>query len=157
MKEPWPGFALDADEYVRVLPEIEADLPEGARRFALDTEHYNFFGSRCVKDLKLSSMTIVDAADELSVKLLFAPNRFKHDQGLAIMYSNAVVINVDVAASPRMVNVQADSRRLGDLQLDEILPHEKGMSHELKFTGGTVRIIAADLFAEWSEESVENS
>lgn len=35
------------------------------------------------------------------------------------------------------------------LRLDEILPHEKGCSHELRFTQGTVRIVCTDLEAIW--------
>ncbi|MBE1493546.1 hypothetical protein H4696_000646 [Amycolatopsis lexingtonensis] len=41
------------------------------------------------------------------------------------------------------------SPRLGDLQLDEILPNAGGCSHEIKFTGGTIVIECADLTAEW--------
>jgi len=35
VSEPHPGYELDADAYLAVLPQIEAELPEGARRFAL--------------------------------------------------------------------------------------------------------------------------
>jgi hypothetical protein len=52
MEDPWAGYSLDPEEYLSVLPEIAPKLPRGAREFALDEEHYNFFGRRCVKDLK---------------------------------------------------------------------------------------------------------
>jgi hypothetical protein len=40
---------------------------------------------------------------------------------------------------------------LGDFQLDEILPHDKGVSHEIKLTGGVIRVVASDLHAEWRD------
>ena len=40
--------------------------------------------------------------------------------------------------------------RLGALMLDEILPVERGVSHELAFHGGRVRVLCADLNAVWS-------
>jgi len=153
VKEPHPGYALDADAYLAVLPEIEADLPEGARRFALDEEHYNFFGPRCVKDLKLSRVTVSDSSDQISVAVEFAPNQFKHDEGLLIRYSNVNELTIEVTASPRKAHVWPDSRRLGDLQLDEILPHEKGLSHEIRLTGGVIQIVASDLRAEWRSDA----
>lgn len=151
ISEPQPGYALDADAYLAVLPEIEAGLPEGARRFALDEEHYNFFGPRCVKDLRLSRATVSDSNDQISVEVEFAPNQFKHDQGLVIRYTNVVEMTIDVTASPRKAHVRPDSRRLGDLQLDEILPHEQGVSHEIKLTGGVIRFVSSDLHAQWHD------
>lgn len=38
------GYQLDPDPYLNELPNIQADLPEGARKFALDGDHYNFLG-----------------------------------------------------------------------------------------------------------------
>src|SRR5206468_11355447 len=116
-------------------------LPQGARQFALDNEHYNFFGPRCVKDLRLSRAIISDSNDQLSVQLGFAPSEFKHDQGLVIEYADVIEFDIDVTASPRTTNIWLHSRRLGDLQLDEILPHERGCSHEIRFTGGVIRIV----------------
>lgn len=147
--DPSPGYSLDADEYLAVLPEIQAELPEGARRFASDEEHYNFFGPRCVKDLKLSKATVSDSSDQISVEFEFAPNKFKHDHGLIVRYTDVAELTVHVTAPPRKADVWPDSRRLGDLQLDEILPHERGVSHEIKFIGGVIRVVASDLHAEW--------
>jgi hypothetical protein len=151
VNEPHPGYLLDADPYLAVLPQIEADLPEGARRFALDEEHYNFFGPRCVKDLRLLRATVSDSNDQISAELEFAPNQFKHDQGLVIRYTNVVEMAIDVTSSPRKAHVWPDSRRLGDLQLDEILPHEQGVSHEIRLTGGVIRFVSSDLHAQWRE------
>lgn len=149
VRDPSPGYSFDADEYVAVLPEIQAELPEGARRFALDEEHYNFFGPRCVKDLKLSKATVSDSSDQISVEFEFAPSKFKYDQGLVIWYTHVTELTVYATAPPRKADVWPISRRLGDLQLDEILPHEKGVSREIKFIGGVIRVVASDLHAEW--------
>ena len=35
------------------------------------------------------------------------------------------------------------------VRLDEVLPDEAGCSHELRLTTATVRILCADLRAEW--------
>jgi len=152
IRDPQPGYSLDADDYLAVLPEIEAELPEGARIFALDVEHYNFFGPRCVKDLKLSRATVSDSSDQISVEFEFAPSKFKHDEGLVIRYADVAELIIEITASPREADVWPDSRRLGDFQLDEILPHKKGVSHEIKMTGGTIRIVASDLHAEWRDQ-----
>lgn len=148
MRDP-PGYFLNPDEYLAALPEIQADLPNGARAFALDEEHYNFFGSRCVKDLKLSMATISDSSDQISAEFAFTPNKFKHDLGLVICYTDVVQLAIEVTASPRKADVWLNTRRLGDVQLDELLPHEKGVSHEIKLTGGVIRVVASDLHAEW--------
>jgi len=155
VSEPHPGYELDADAYLAVLPQIEAELPEGARRFALDEEHYNFFGPRCVKDLRLLRATLSDSDDQISAEVEFAPNQFKHDTGLVIRYTNVVELTIDVTASPRKEHVWPDSRRLGDLQLDEILPHEQGVSHEIKLTGGVIRFVSSDLHAQWRANEIE--
>ncbi|WP_147143898.1 hypothetical protein [Stackebrandtia albiflava] len=41
------------------------------------------------------------------------------------------------------------SRRPGPVQLDEVLPHEAGCRHDIALIGGRVRVVAADLRAEW--------
>lgn len=148
----WPGYSLDADEYIRVLPAIQDELPDGARRFALDEEHYNFFGPRCVKDLKLSRVTIFDANDQLSGEIEFAPNKFKHNYPLTVRYFDIVEVAVEVTSAPRETEIWPDTRRLGDVQLDEILPVEGGCSHEIRLTGGTILIVASDLRAEWHDD-----
>ncbi|WP_371235540.1 hypothetical protein [Streptomyces pimonensis] len=38
---------------------------------------------------------------------------------------------------------------MGGLPLDEVLPHPAGPSHEIAFTNGSVRVVAADLTARW--------
>ncbi|MFD0742031.1 hypothetical protein ACFQ1L_09230 [Phytohabitans flavus] len=150
MEDGWhKGYSLDPELYLSELPAIQSDLPEGARRFALDEDHYNFYGSRCIKDLKLAEAWLTDRNDSVCLEIRFAPNQFKHDQGLAIRYADVVEFSTSITAEPRKSNVRPDTRRLGDVQLDEILPHEKGFSHEVQMTGGSLWIVAGDLSYEW--------
>ncbi len=143
------GYFLDPRPYLAHLVQFRGQLPDGAVAFAEDPCHYDFSSTKCVKDLKFSSITLRDAAHGVSAEIQFAPNKFKHDSGLLVRYEDVALISVDVAAKARDEHVWPDSRRLGDLQLDEILPHERGCSHEIAMTGGSLRIIAADLNAEW--------
>lgn len=145
------GYTLDPEPYLGELPAIQADLPEGARRFALDEDHYNFFGSRCIKDLKLNEVRLTDRNDSVSLKIRFSPNQFKHDRGLTIRYVNVTEFSTSVTAEPRKKNIWPETRRLGDVQLDELLPHRKGVSHELQMTGGSIWIVAEDLSYEWAD------
>lgn len=46
------GFSLDPTEYLDRIRAIAEQLPSEASAFARDPEHYNFYGTRCVKDLK---------------------------------------------------------------------------------------------------------
>lgn len=45
------GNFLDPDAYLGLLPTLVGALPPGARAFAADPDHYDFFSRRCVKDL----------------------------------------------------------------------------------------------------------
>lgn len=145
------GYLFDPNAYLDWLEESAASLPGGAREFASDPEHYDVHSSRCVKDLELDRIWLNDRRDQLSVEVAFAPNRFKHDRGLVLRYPNVVAFSVNVKSAARGQNVWPDTRRLGDLQLDEILPHEKGCSHEIQMTGGSIRTVSSDLHAEWRE------
>lgn len=147
------GYLLDPNAYLDWLEESAASLPAGAREFASDPEHYDVHSSRCVKDLKLNRIWLNDSRDHLSMEVVFVPNRFKHDQGLVLRYPNVVVFSINVTSTPRGKNVWPDTRRLGDFQLDEILPHEKGCSHEIQMTGGSIRIVSSDLHAGWRDEA----
>lgn len=143
------GYSLDPDKYLGQLLKIQADLPEGARGFALDEGHYDFFGRRCIKDLKVAQVNLADRNDSVSLEIKFAPNEFKHDHGLVLGYVNVVEFSMSVASVPGTQYVWPETRRLGDVQLDEILPHERGCSHEIQMTGGSLWIVAEDLSFEW--------
>jgi len=143
------GYSLDADPYLAVLPEILQYLPSGARAFASDRDHYNFFGRKCVKDLKLSRTLLIDARNHLSATFEFEPYQFKHDLGLVIYYDG--VIEMSVSATESEEATLPGAKRLGYLQLDETLPHERGFSHEIQFTGGSLWIVARELSFEWRD------
>jgi hypothetical protein len=160
------GFHLDPREYLRVLPEILPDLPAGAAEFASDPDHYDFSGSRCVKDLTLHRIHLFDDHGSTSLELSLAPNEWKHEGGLRIRYSGVRSCRVhadgadDVelteaagcaeAAEATACPEHADGPpRLGDLQLDEVLPHPHGVSHEITFTEGSLLVVGADLVARW--------
>ncbi|GAB2648979.1 hypothetical protein [Kribbella swartbergensis] len=146
------GYSLDANLYLHELPRIAEDLPRGARAFALDEDHYNFFARKCVKDLKLRKVTMLDRNDALGLRVEFEPNRFKHDGALTIDYSNVIEFSVNVSSEPRRRDGWPETRRLGEVQLDEILPDKHGCSHEVQMTGGSLFVLAADLNAQWSDE-----
>ncbi|WP_045745565.1 hypothetical protein [Actinoplanes rectilineatus] len=145
------GFFLDPVPYREWLAECGGQLPPGASAFATDRGHYDFTATTCVKDLRLSTVLVQDAADRISVEVRFAPNDFKHDSGLRIRYENVTGLSMDVTAEGPGEFPWPDVKRLGDLQLDEILPHDQGISHEIAMTGGRIWIVASDLHAEWGD------
>lgn len=138
------GFHLNAMEYCRILPAIASQLPDGARQFAMDPEHYNFGGSRCVKDLKLSLIAVAGRDPSgLSLKISFHPNVFKHDASLTVKYSG-------VESFETTINYGSDA--FDSVQLDEVLPHDHGCSHEIALIGGRILVVCRDLAANWDGE-----
>src|SRR5262245_58059175 len=91
------GMAVDPAAYLRELPGFVDALPTGARAFATDPAHYDFFGQRCIKDLKPLSLT----AGDHWVELRLGHNCWKHEEDLTIRYSGvrsvATSIGVDAA------------------------------------------------------------
>jgi hypothetical protein len=151
--EPSPSNILDPEPYLCKLPELQDQLPAGARAFATDPDHYDFASVRCVKDLRFEHLLMRESGNaELGIEIALAPNQFKHSTGLVIRYEGVVSFAVDVDPIPESRRIWPDSRRLGDLQLDEVLPHESGCTHEVKMTGGIVIVICRDLIAEWGFE-----
>jgi hypothetical protein len=86
---------LDPDAYLRQLPSFVDSLPEGARRFATDPGHYDFFGQRCIKDLKPARLTSGEAGGSTWVELNLRHNCWKHEEDLTIHYSGV--------QSPRLI------------------------------------------------------
>lgn len=144
------GFSLDPRPYLERLPVLAERLPPGAAAFALDPDHYDFGSVRCVKDLRLSALVVRDSVDRLSVELQLGPNRFKHDVGLVITYRDVTALVVEPGHRGALDGGWADTR-LGSVQLDEIVPHADGCSHEIALTDGRIRVTAADLTARWQE------
>jgi hypothetical protein len=56
----------------------------------------------------------------------------------SFLYCGVTRFSLDVAPMDANARVWPENRRLGDFQLDEILPVPGGCSHEVKLTGGTV-------------------
>src|SRR4051812_6704283 len=105
---------LSAGEYLKRLPQMMADLPPGARAFAADPAHYDFYGPRCVKDLTLGDIRYRDTTGEIFLQLRLLPNPLKHTQALNLSYVGLSRFNM-LAQDPEPVGP-----RLGSLGLDEI-------------------------------------
>lgn len=135
---------LDPSRYLAELETLASRLPAGACSFATDPGHYDFYGVRCVKDLSLRDWSVSDGSGLVSVAR-FEPNPWKHgDEGLIISYE--AVTSVEVKLSEER---PVGETRLGSVVLDEVLPADGGVSHEIAFHGGVVMVTCADLIAEW--------
>ncbi|MFF3910258.1 hypothetical protein ACFYZJ_30830 [Streptomyces sp. NPDC001848] len=73
------GYLLDPSAYLEMLPEIFSHLPEGARRFASDPEHYDFYREHCVKDLRPYLISAEERPKELSLHIIFHWNDFSQE------------------------------------------------------------------------------
>ncbi|MDE3720418.1 hypothetical protein PWG71_03395 [Nocardiopsis sp. N85] len=139
---------LDPRPYLAGLPDLADRLPPGARAFATDPAHYDFGGPRCVKDLRPVGAAMRPGENGLfDLTLTFEPNPFKHDEGLTVTYSG--VSSFGVEADGRWTGASGSLPGLGDVTLDEVLPHGHGCSHEIGLLGGRVLVVAGDLAAVW--------
>lgn len=140
-------FPYDYRPYEEHLPEFVDELPEGARKFATDPDHYDFSSPRCVKDLLVDRIDYSDDYEtvDIEIGLRFEPEPSSKPLPFRIQYLDVRSFSIDVGER------QPAGVRLGDLALDEILPHEHGVSHELAFHAGTIRVIAKDLIATWHD------
>src|SRR2546423_15567250 len=68
------GNVIDPTAYLDQLPSLAAALPEGARAFATDPDHYDFATKGCTKDLTLERLQT--GTDDAGVRMEF---RFKHN------------------------------------------------------------------------------
>ncbi|MFJ9826066.1 hypothetical protein ACIRSU_17080 [Streptomyces sp. NPDC101160] len=135
------GFALDANAYLTELPRLGPELPPGARAFVVDPEHYRVGADRCVKDLELAGVRL--ATDKSgSLVLDFAPNRWKHEEGLRIRYSGVAHFSVDYDHA-------IDWMAADTVLFDEVLPDPAGCVHEIALTDATVTVRCRDLDAVW--------
>lgn len=135
---------LDPGPYLAELNVVGRDLPLGARAFASDPDHFDFYGPRCVKDLQFRSAKLVDDERVVSLVIDFLPNPYKHEQRLRIEYTDVAEYSLSVDEK------EAQSLfRLDGVRLDEVLPHQHGASHEIAFNRGRIWVVAADLVATW--------
>jgi hypothetical protein len=103
-----------------------------------------------VKDLQFAESSIREAGGaRVQAIVTFRGNQWKHDADLVIRYHGVIHFETRMPQRSGSVAVWPASRRLGDVQLDEILPVAGGCVHELKLTGGTLLVECADLDAEW--------
>jgi hypothetical protein len=134
------GYWVDPRAYQAVLADMAASLPEGAREFALDPQHYDFASDRCVKDLWFRSLEVDDAAG--TARLSFGPNNAKHTVGLHLEYCGVVSVGISRDRDPGV-------GWLGSLLLDELRPSPDGVIHEFALTGGSLHVVAEDVKATW--------
>ncbi|MFF8485267.1 hypothetical protein [Streptomyces antibioticus] len=131
---------LDPGPYLAVLPGLAERLPPGARAFATDPGHYAFGGRRCVKDLRPGE---VRRTGDETVEIRFGHNCWKHDEDLVVRYRGVVRFQADVLGACALDD-------LGDVVLDEILPHPHGCTHEIACRPGSLVVVCQDLEAEWT-------
>lgn len=139
---------LDPFDYIAALEGFASALPSGARAFATDPDHYNRYSEHCVKDLRLERISYVDEDDAVSVTLDLRFNDLGLADELRIVYRSVseFALRVDDRRGRGL-------KRLSDLILDEILPTERGASHEIAFCAGTIWVVCEDLEAIWSAPS----
>ncbi|WP_144120984.1 hypothetical protein [Catellatospora sichuanensis] len=140
----YEGNFLDPLDYLSVLPELADHLPAGARTFATDPQHYDFYSQRCVKDLKPLALVFGEENGVGWAELHLGHNCWKHEEDLTIRYVGLRSLVIDPVAAD-------DVTKLLDVILDELLPHEHGCSHELACLAGTLTVTCTDLIATWRE------
>ena len=129
---------IDPRPYLAQLPTLARQLPPGARAFATDPGHYDFYAKRCVKDLKPQG---VRRSDE-EIEIRFRHNCFKQDEDLLVRYTGVSRFQVDGLDA-------GDVSALGAVILDEVLPHADGCTHEIACRPGTLVVVCRDLVVEW--------
>ncbi|GGN03778.1 hypothetical protein [Streptomyces fuscichromogenes] len=130
---------VDPGPYLARLPELADGLPPGARAFATDPRHYELGGRRCVRDLRPLDMRRTAPAD---MEIRFRHNSLSHNEDLIVRYTGVSRFQTDILGA-------CDIASLGEVILDEILPHPDGCTHELACRPGTLVMACADLVAEW--------
>ncbi|WP_431771715.1 hypothetical protein [Streptomyces cucumeris] len=137
----YSGFNINPAPYLEALPDLLTSLPPGARGFASEETHYSFSSLRCVKDLQLAEITTpVNKGDALSIR--FAPNEWKHEEGLLIRYFGVTRFQLDFKREADWMSDEA-------VLIDEILPRDGGCSHEIELTDSRIHVECEDLTAIW--------
>ncbi|WP_428962052.1 hypothetical protein [Micromonospora fluostatini] len=126
------------------MPSVADPLPEGARGFATDPAHYDSFSRRCVKDLTPERLTSGGTGGSRWVEVHLRHNCWKHEEDLTIRYRDVRTLTIEPAGQGLAV------AQLGDVLLDEVLPHDHGCRHEIACLAGTLVVTSLDLVATWS-------
>lgn len=137
------GTHSDPRAYLERLPTLASSLPAGARAFATDPEHYNYWGRRCVKDLKPQRLAAGESDGNPWLELELKHNCWKHEDDLTIRYFGVQKMTLEPPGAA------AEVADLGDVMLDEILPAADGCTHELSCLAGSLVIACEDLTATW--------
>lgn len=133
------GTMTDVDPYLEWLGEHADELPPGARAFALDPEHYDFSRTWSPRSASFDRMSTRFTDDGVEVTLVLAAWGGAPPEFILRYHAvSRVESDGDHGGRPR-----------SGLLVDELLPHTDGVSHELKFTGGTITVVARDLTAGW--------
>jgi hypothetical protein len=126
-------------------------VPPNAAAFATDPRHYDPASEFCVKDLKVEQIEITDANAQVTMTIRFAFNEIPGVPRLTIVYAN--VIDFSLSADPdyyaRADWIGLHTKRPSDVQLDEIMPHPHGCTHEIAMIKGTLLITCGDLVGTW--------
>jgi hypothetical protein len=134
---------MDPTAYVEQLPRLAVALPDGARAFATDPQHYDFYSQRFIKNLKPERLTFGNANGVDWVELYLRHNCWRHEEDLVIRYDQVRAVTVN---PPRD---DVDVSELREVFLDEVLPDDGGCTHEIACLGGSLLISCADLEARW--------
>ncbi|GAA4580314.1 hypothetical protein GCM10023176_59620 [Micromonospora coerulea] len=137
------GITLDPAKYLRRLPSLADSLPEGARKFATDADHYDFFSQRCVKDLKPARLMSGQTGGSRWLELHLRHNCWKHEEDLTVRYSGVQSLTIEPADDGLGV------AQLQDVILDEVLPDKLGCRHEIVCLAGSLTVTSQDLTATW--------
>jgi hypothetical protein len=135
---------IDVINYLNQLPILQNSLPVGAYEFASDKNHYNFIGDYNVHDLTVEKIEMEDKEGKINAKIYFNKNKFKHTKDLVVEYKNVFSISIE-----RTNEDIIHKDKFGDLIVDEILPANNTVTHEILFTNTKINICCGDLFANW--------
>jgi len=137
------GNVIDPTAYLDQLPSLAAALPEGARAFATDPDHYDFGSKRCTKDLTLERLQTGTDDAGVRMEFRFKHNCWKHEEDLTIRYHGTYRFALDVPGG------EPNWTRLNAVILDEILPDAHGCTHEIACLSGSITVACRDLTARW--------
>lgn len=140
VRQEGSGYWLDPRPYLEALHILGPSLPPGARAYAQDQGHYDFTSRRCVKDLWFGSLAVNDDAG--SARLTLLPNASKHDEALIVEYQRVESTTITRDRDP-------GAGWFGSVLLDELIPTDMGVSHELALTGGRIHVVANDVSVHW--------
>lgn len=145
------GFLVDPRPYMAELSKLKNSLPTGAFNFVNSPEHFDINSEKAVKDLAIERLEAIDSFATLGLTMELSYNQLPGVSRLSIEYTDVAGFTIDTTSSFSMPSdwITADTRRLGTVLTDEVLPHPHGCSHEIAMIHGSVSVICRDLVATW--------